>query len=103
MLAITFSYANKPSKSYAKDPTNLQNIIYSQISFPESAIEKHIEGAVFVEFTLKDDGTIEVINCFSKEGELQCYVFKTLSSMKVTPDVDIIGKIYTMRFDFKLI
>ena len=98
MLAITSSYAN-----FAKDPADLQKIINSQIAFPSSAIEKHIEGAVFVEFTVQKDGSIEVVNCFSTEGELQSYIFTTLSAMKVTPDIDVVGKIYTMRFDFELL
>lgn len=103
MLIITFSYANNPTDSYAKGPSDLQQTINSQISFPSSAIEKHIEGAVFVEFTVKDDGSIEVLNCFSVQGELQCYVFKTLSELKVTPEANIVGQTYSMRFDFKLI
>lgn len=103
MLTLTFSYAENPSNGYAKSPTDLQQTINNQISFPESAIENLIEGAVFVEFTVKADGSIEVLNCFSEQGELQCYVFSTLSAMKVTPTPEVVGQTFTMRFDFKLV
>jgi|GEM_PF-1704332 len=103
MLTLTFSYAENPSNGYAKSPTDLQQTINSQISFPESAIENLIEGAVFVEFTVKADGSIEVLNCFSEQGELQCYVFATLSAMKITPEAEVVGQTFSMRIDFKLV
>ena len=98
MLAFSSSYAG-----FSKSPSDLEKTIKSEISFPASAIENQIEGSVFVEFTVNDDGSIEVLNCFSEQGELQCYVFSTLSKLKVIPDDEVVGKTYTMRFDFKLI
>jgi len=95
-LTITLGYAENPQN-------DLQQIIKSKVSYPVSAIEKNVNGAVFVEFIVNDEGSLEVINCFSLEGELQSYVFNTLSAIKVTPDTEIIGKTYTMRIDFKLI
>ncbi|NTW32391.1 MAG: hypothetical protein HGB12_07180 [Bacteroidetes bacterium] len=98
MLMFTFT------STQAKDPKSLlTQTINSKISFPTAAVQKHIEGTVFAEFKVAEDGKIEVVNCFSAQGELQSYVFLTLSGIKVTPDEEIIGKIYSMRFDFKLI
>jgi len=95
-LTITFGYAKDPQLT-------LQQEINSHIKFPESAIEKQIEGAVFVEFTVKKDGQIEVLNCFSMQGELQSYIFQELSTIKVDPDEDLVGKNFLMRFDFKFV
>ena len=91
--------------SFAKDPeaVKMRNAITTQIEFPNLAAELQLEGAVFAEFIVKEDGKIEVLNCFSLVGELQSYVFKKLSEISVTPDAEYIGKTYLMRFDFKLI
>jgi hypothetical protein len=87
----------------AKDPeTLLRQTINSKIHFPPSASEIQVEGVVFVEFKVKEDGKIEVLNCRSWQWQLQTYVFQTLSEIKVTPDPEFAGKVFTMRFDFKL-
>jgi len=95
MLIITISYAKNPMLV-------LQQRINSQIEFPSFAIDKQIEGAVFVEFTVKEDGKIEVLNCSSLQGELQSYVFLKLSAITITPDIELIGEKFLMRFDFIL-
>jgi hypothetical protein len=92
------------SISYAKSPESvLQQTINSQIQFPAFALDKQIEGTVFVEFTIKEDGRIEVINCSSLQGELQSFVFLKLASLTVNPDPKLMGQNFLMRFDFKLI
>ena len=95
MLVITNSYASPQSV--------LQQTINSKIQFPVVAIEEQIEGVVFVEFEIKNDGKIEVLNCSSLAGELQSYIFLTLSAMKVTPEAELLGEKFLMKFDFKLI
>jgi hypothetical protein len=96
MLTITLSYAKDPQ-------ANLQQSIRNEIQFPAAAIDKQLEGAVFVEFTIIADGKIEILNCNSLVGELQSYVFETLSGMTVETNPELIGKTYLMRFDFKLV
>jgi hypothetical protein len=96
MLTVTLSFA-KDAQSV------LQQTINSQISYPAFAIEKQVEGTVFVEFKIKNDGKIEVLNCSSLQGELQSYVFLKLSEMSVTPSAELIGQNFLIRFDFKLI
>ena len=97
ILVLTFTMSN------AKNPEfTLQQTIYSQVKFPKVAIEKQIEGIVFVEFTVKEDGKIEVINCASLQGELQSYIFQTLSEITVMADPELTGKTFLMKFDFKL-
>ncbi len=96
MLCVTFSFAKNPQSS-------LQQTIKNGVQFPSTAIEKHLEGAVFVEFVVKENGTLEIKNCHSLVGELQSYVFKTMSSITVAADPKLTGKTFLMRFDFKLI
>lgn len=96
MLTITLAKAKDPQST-------LRQTITEQIKFPSSAVDQKIEGVVFVEFTVSTDGKIEVINCNSLQGELQTYVYEVLSETKVTPDREIAGKTFLMRFDFKLI
>jgi len=95
MLTITLSYA--------KDPQSiLQQSIKDQVKYQTTAAEKLLEGAVFVEFSVTADGKLNVINCTSIVGELQSYVFKTISAMTVFADPAVVGKTFLMRFDFKL-
>lgn len=95
MLTITFAQAKDPQ-------TTLRQTIIEQIKFPASIIHHRIEGVVFVEFKVTAEGKIEVINCNSLQGELQSYVYNTLSGIKIIPDVEFVGTTYLMRFDFNL-
>jgi hypothetical protein len=95
ILSITASFAKSPQSI-------LKQAVSSSIQFPTTAIEKQIEGIVFVEFTVKEDGKIEVLNCYSTEGELQTYVFQKFSEITIEPQFEMIGQSYVMRIDFKL-
>lgn len=96
MFAITTSFAKGPE-------ANMRQEITAHIEFPKIAAEMQLEGAVFAEFIIGEDGRIEVLNCFSLVGELQSYVFTELAKLKVTPNVELDGKTFLMRFDFKLV
>jgi hypothetical protein len=90
--------------TYAKDPQAvLRRSITAEVEFPKVAVDLQKQGTVFAEFTVKEDGSIEVLNCFSFEGELQSYVFQKLASLKVNADPGIVGKKFLMRFDFELV
>lgn len=82
---------------------DIREQIMKQVKYPTSLSEKLVQGTVYVEFLVKDDGSLEVINCFSKIGELQNYIFKTLSDIRVEASVNEVGKNMVMRFDFKLV
>jgi outer membrane biosynthesis protein TonB len=93
----------KGSADLAKSPQSiLKQAVSSSIEFPAAAIEKQIEGAVFVEFTVTDEGKIVVLNCNSSEGELQTYVFQKLSETTVEPQIETVGQTFLMRIDFEL-
>jgi len=96
MLTITLSYAND-AQAY------MQQTIKNEVQFPSWAVDKQLEGAVFVEFTVNSEGKIEVLNCNSLVGELQSYVFETMSGITIAADPDLVGKTFLMRFDFKLV
>lgn len=96
MLIISISYANSPESV-------LQQTIKSQIQFPAFVLDEQIEGTVFVEFTIKEKGSIEVLNCSSLQRELQSYVFLKSSSLNVNPDPERTVKNFLIRIDFKLI
>jgi TonB family protein len=96
MLTITFSYAKDAQST-------LQQTIRNEVQYPASALAGHLEGAVFVEFTVTPEGKIEVLNCNSLVGELQSYVFETISEMTVVANPELIGKTFQIRIDFKLV
>jgi hypothetical protein len=88
---------------FAKSPqSDLQQTIKSHIAYPENFIKEQIEGSVFVEFTVNENGKIEVLNSNSISGDLMVYVVDELSSITVLWDPVLAGQKFTMRFDFKL-
>lgn len=96
MLAINISYAKSPQ-------SDLRQTITEKVKFPSNALEQKIEGTVYVEFKVTPEGKIEVLNCFSLQGELQTYIFQTISGISVSPDPELLGITFVMRFDFNLI
>ena len=96
LFVVTTSFAKSPEISMREE-------ISTHIEFPKPVADLQLEGTVFAEFTVREDGNIEVINCFSLVGELQSYVFQELSKIIVTPDAGVTGKPFLMKFDFKLI
>lgn len=95
LLAVTATFAKSPK-------TELQQTIKSHIVYPEDLVKKLIQGSVFVEFTIKNDGKIEVLNCNSLSGDLMVYVVDELSSIALNVSPELYGQNFTMRFDFKL-
>ncbi len=90
---------------FAKNPdsvTMMQQTIKSQISYPVEFIQQQIQGSVFIEFTIKEDGKIEILNCNAFSGDLMVYVVEKLSSLTLEPSPEMYGEKYLMRFDFKL-
>lgn len=88
---------------FAKSPqSDLQQTIKSHITYPADLIKKQIEGSVFIEFTIKENGIIEVLNSNSLSGDLMVYVVDELSSIMLTGCPELFGQNFTMRFDFKL-
>jgi len=90
---------------FAKIPNtaSIESIKKNTISYPNKAIENQIEGVVYVEFMKNTNNAIEVLSCFSLEGELQSYVFTNLDKMNIVPEGITPGEKYAMRIDFIII
>jgi hypothetical protein len=103
ILSVMFILMATVLTGYAESPQSaLQKTISSNVKFPPAAIEKQIEGTVYAEFMVKENGKVEVLNCFSLQGELQSYIYDLLSSTTVSPHPDIRGKTFSMEFEFQL-
>lgn len=88
---------------FAKSPkSDLQQTIKSHIIYPANIIKKQIEGNAFVEFTIKENRIIEVLNSNSLSGDLMVYVVDELSLISLTVYPGLYGQKFLMRFDFKL-
>lgn len=95
ILSVTSIFAKSPQ-------AEMQATIKSHINYPAFLIEKQIQGSVFVEFTIKENGTIEVINSNSLSGDLMVYVVEEMSSITLFPSPELQGQKFLMRFDFNL-
>jgi hypothetical protein len=95
VFSATMTFATSPQ-------VDLQKNIKSHISYPADFIAQQIQGSVFVEFTVKENGMIEVLNSNSLSGDLMVYVVDELSTIYVNASPELYGQKFVMRFDFKL-
>ena len=95
IFAVTVTFATSPQ-------SELQQTIKSHITYPADFIKKQIEGSIFVEFMIKENGIIEVCNSNSLNGDLMVYVVDELSSILLNVSPELYGQIFLMRFDFEL-
>jgi len=96
-LMVTASFAKN------SQTTSMSSTKKNTIAYPTEALEKQIQGVVYIEFMKNTDNKIEVLSCFSLEGELQSYVFTNFGKMNIIPEELLPNKKYAMRFDFILV
>lgn len=99
-LAILFIAATAVMAGSPK--ADLQQTIKSHIVYPEDLVKKQIQGRVYVEFTVKENGSIEVLNSNAFSGDLMVYVVDELSTITVDPKPELCGQKFLMHFDFVL-
>jgi len=81
----------------------VKNLVVKTMTYPESAIDKKLQGEVVVSFILTKEGNLEVKEIFSRIPELRDHVYKTISSLEVPPTTEEMNEPIVLRFIFKLI
>ncbi len=81
----------------------VKNQVIDVVTYPQDAIDKHLEGDVLVSFSTSKDGKIQVQEIFSRVPELQEYVLNKLNAFELPQaQYDVTAPIM-LKFTFKLI
>lgn len=95
------TYANDTNKTVQKN--QLKSILSKEVKYPAFATENFLEGSVLVQFTVNNEGKIEIDAINYLDVELGEYVKTCLSKIVVEKDDINIGKTHSMKFDFKML
>lgn len=89
---------------YADEDKNLvKQTVRQEVDYPEFAIEQNLEGTVWVEFAVDENGKIKVEKINSACIPLKNYVLNKLEGMDAFKLVDASKEKYQMYFDFHLL
>lgn len=83
-------------------PGSARECISKQITYPEFARDRKLEGGVGVCFTFDDDGNIVISDVCSSNQELEKYVCSKIKNLKLNNCVVDVSKDYYLRFLFKV-
>ena len=97
LLSFTTAHADED------DTAMLKQTVKQAIEYPEFAVEENLEGTVWVEFSLTEDGKIKVEQLNSDCIPLKNYVLEELDGMDASKFVDAKKEKYQMHFDFHLL
>jgi hypothetical protein len=95
-LSLNVAFAAKP-------PANVKAEVVKEVGYPDFAIEEELEGDVYVSFTVKEDGKINVVEAHSTSTELKDYVTDKLETVKVDIFKTEANEKYNMKFTFNLL
>jgi len=82
--------------------SQLTQKVTEMVKFPEFAQENLLEGFVYVEFKVSEEGKIEVVRTNTLEPELANYVKEKLQQIVLDSNDVATGKTHYMKFDFRL-
>lgn len=104
VIIVAFLSINFASARITRDEQIriLRKQIDRHISYPSFAVEQKLEGAVKVNFTVGDDGTIKVYQTKANNEKLAGYVVDCLSHLKLDADHSIIGENFNLDFVFRI-
>jgi hypothetical protein len=104
-LFLTFYlFATADGDTEKDTATNYSNLFYNEISqhlhYPEKAKSEGLEGFVVVSFTIANDGSIKIFEMNSNDILFYDSAMQVLSDIKLCSHAT--GKIFNMKFDYKL-
>ena len=95
------TYAKGNNKTVQKN--ELKSMLAKEVTYPSFATENFQERSVLVQFTVNEEGKIEINAMNYFDVELGEYVKKCLGKIAVEKDDISIGKTQAIKFDFKLL
>lgn len=101
-LAAILGLMSITSVMAGEDKTMVKQAVKQEIQYPDFAIEQDLQGTVWVEFTVDENGKIKVEQINSMCVPLKNYVLNKLEGMDAFELVSGSKEKYQMRFDFHL-
>jgi hypothetical protein len=77
--------------------------IRDYVEYPQFAREQKLEGFVLVSYEYDNAGALRVLEANSNSFLLKNYVIARLTSLELCSHARKPGKVFNMRFDFRLI
>lgn len=91
-----------PLLSYSIITPDVMSYVSKNVTYPASAKISKIEGVVLVQFTVKENGQIELLQINSNNPFLMQYVMQRLDEI-IIPSSLVQPQIYSMKFNFRLL
>mgnify|MGYP000853102379 CR=1 FL=1 len=92
-----------PEKKVSSYTQMMIDEVRALVAFPQFAREMGLEGFVLVSFDYDALGRLHVLEANSNNVELKNYVITQLTQLDLCSHARKSGKVYNMRFDFRLI
>lgn len=86
-----------------KVPNNVKKAIYKELTYPEYAEQKNMEGQVYLRITVDEDNMLKVIGMNATSPYLGGYVKHKLKSTQIKNPGTKPGQVYIMKVDFEMI
>ena len=104
-MFMSAAMAENPEKNDPESPYRQMflNEVRDLVVYPDFAIQLGIEGFVLVSFNYDENGNIKILESNSNSEMLKYYVANTLKNLDMCGHAKAVGKLYNLRFDFKLI
>lgn len=102
LIGVNVSFAKDNKKSIETKESRVKEMVSHKIKYPAFASEQKIEGEVYVSFTVKNDGKVNIIRTNSANEELGNYVVEKLQSISFKQTDIEEGKTFNMKFVFEL-
>src|SRR6056297_910818 len=87
-LAAIFGFVFFQTAIADEDKTMVKQTVQQEVDYPEFAVEEKLEGTVWVEFTINENGKIQVEKVNSMCVPLKNYVVRKIEGMDAFDLVD---------------
>ena len=101
MMTGFTTYAKDNNKNVQKN--ELKSILAKEVKYPAFASENFQEGSVLVQFTVNEEGKIEIEAINYLDVELGEHVKECLKKVVIDKDDVNIGKTQAIKFEFKIL
>lgn len=103
LMVFNFTNADNSNSAEPQKQAQLAKKVTKAIEMPQFAIDNSIEGDVYVNFSVRSDGSINIIKVNSGQQELKEYVIDELKKMYITPEDGVVDKEFNLKFSFRLL
>jgi hypothetical protein len=83
-------------------PERSHDCLQKQVTYPEFAKQRQIEGVVAVIMRFNSYGIVEIIDSFGSDPQLESYVHEKLHNLHLKDCAVQVNKPYNLRFTFRL-